>query len=175
MSLEHVLLCTRGGNCGMVEESGLQTKGGLVMATEIRAILADKGDAVHKIGPDEALTRAADRMKRLTVAALVVTEGESVIGLIGERQVMVAVAEHADRVSSLTVRDVMDRSPETCTLDEPILGVMDRMTRLRRRHVPVLDNGRLCGIVSIGDMVKFRLDQMDLETKVMRDIYRASH
>ena len=145
------------------------------MATEIRAILADKGDAVHTIGRNEALTRAAERMQRLKVAALVVTHDDDVVGLITERDVMLAVADRVDTLTSVTVHEVMDRSPETCAPDDPILRVMERMTLLRRRHVPVLDGRRLCGIVSIGDMVKYRLDQMETETRVMRDIYLAGH
>jgi CBS domain-containing protein len=145
------------------------------MATQIRAILADKGDTVHTIDRHEALTRAAERMKRLKVAALVVTHNGEVDGLITERDVMLAVSDRADTLTSLSVRDVMDRSPETCSTDDPILRVMERMTQLRRRHVPVVDGQRLCGIVSIGDMVKYRLDQMELETRVMREIYIAGH
>lgn len=145
------------------------------MATEVRAILAEKGDAVHTIGRTESVIRAADRMKRLKVAALVVASGDKVVGMITERDVMLAVADRPETLTSLSVGDVMDRSPETCSPDDPILQVMERMTRLRRRHVPVLEDGRLAGIVSVGDMVKYRLDQMELETRVMRDIYLAGH
>ena len=145
------------------------------MATTIGAILDGKGETVHTIERDADLTRAADRMRRLGVAALVVIEGDRVVGLIGEHEVLLAVADHADTLSSLQVRNVMHRSPETCTPDESIHRVMEQMTRLRQRHVPVVDGGRLCGIVSIGDMVKFRLDQMELETRVLRDVYLASH
>lgn len=145
------------------------------MATAIRAILAEKGGDVHTIGRTELVTRAAERMKRLSVAALVVSSGDDVAGLITERDVMLAVADQIDTLTSLSVSQVMDRSPETCTPDDPIVRVMERMTRLRRRHVPVVENGKLAGIVSVGDMVKYRLDQMELETRVMRDIYLSSH
>lgn len=145
------------------------------MATEISSILNDKGSVVHTIERDANVTRAADLMRKRGIAALVVTEGESVIGLIGEREIVAAVADAGDRITSLKVRDVMDKAPETCAPDDQILRVMATMTRKRRRHVPVVENGRLCGIVSIGDMIKFRLDQMDLETRVLRDAYLTKH
>lgn len=141
------------------------------MATQIQAILDDKGDAVQTIGRDADASTAASRMKSHGIAALVVTEDERVVGLVGERELVVAIAKGAGSIAGLTVRDVMQTRPETCSPHDTVQRVMETMTRKRRRHIPVVDDGRLCGIVSIGDMVKFRLSQMELEAQVLRDAY----
>lgn len=145
------------------------------MATQIQAILDDKGDAVQTIGRDADASTAASRMKSHGIAALVVTEDERVVGLVGERELVVAIAKGAGSIAGLTVRDVMQTRPETCSPHDTVQRVMEAMTRKRRRHIPVVDDGRLCGIVSIGDMVKFRLSQMELETQVLRDAYLTRH
>ncbi len=145
------------------------------MATQIQAILDDKGDAVQTIGRDADASTAASRMKSHGIAALVVTEDERVVGLVGERELVVAIAKGAGSIAGLTVRDVMQTRPETCSPHDTVQRVMETMTRKRRRHIPVVDDGRLCGIVSIGDMVKFRLSQMELETQVLRDAYLTRH
>lgn len=142
------------------------------MATQIQAILADKGHDVHTIRPDADATTAASRMKTHGIAALVVTEDQRVVGLIGERDIVLAMAADTGSIAGLTVQDVMQKRPETCSPEDTVQRVMETMTRKRRRHIPVVrDDGSLSGIVSIGDMVKFRLSQMELETQVLRDAY----
>ncbi len=141
------------------------------MTTKIRAILADKGTDVQTIDRDADAVLAASRMRTYGIAALVVTEGEQVVGLVGERSIMLAVADGRGTITGLKVSDLMEEHPETCSPDDAVQQVMETMTRRRRRHIPVVENGRLCGIVSIGDMVKFRLSQMELETRVLRDAY----
>ncbi len=141
------------------------------MTTKIRAILADKGSDVHTIGREADAILAASRMRTYGIAALVVTEDDHVLGLVGERSIMLAVAEGEGSIAGLKVHDLMEDRPETCSPDDAVQHVMQTMTRRRRRHLPVVQDGRLCGIVSIGDMVKFRLSQMELETQVLRDAY----
>lgn len=141
------------------------------MTTTIRAVLADKGDDVHTIGRDADAALAATRMRAFGIAALVVTDDEHVVGLVGERSIMLAVADGAGSIAGLKVRDLMDEHPETCSPDDAVQHVMETMTRRRQRHIPVVEDGRLCGIVSIGDMVKFRLSQMEMEARVLREAY----
>lgn len=146
------------------------------MATQIQAILAGKGDDVHTIRPDADATTAASLMKSHNIAALVVTENQRVVGLIGERDIVLEVASGAGSITGAKVQDVMQKRPETCSPDATVQRVMETMTRKRRRHIPVVrDDGSLCGIVSIGDMVKFRLSQMELEAQVLRDAYLTKH
>lgn len=142
---------------------------------QIRAILADKGDEVQTIRAGADATIATAFMKTYSIAALVVTDDERVVGLVGEREIVRAVASGDGSIAGLKVRDLMERHPETCSPDDPIGEVMATMTRKRRRHIPVVEDGRLCGIVSIGDMVKITLTEMELESRILRDAYIAKH
>ena len=142
---------------------------------QIRAILADKGDEVQTIRAGADATIATALMKTYSIAALVVTDDERVVGLVGEREIVRAVASGDGSIAGLKVRDLMERHPETCSADDAIREVMATMTRKRRRHIPVVEDGRLCGIVSIGDMVKTTLTEMELESRILRDAYIAKH
>ncbi len=139
------------------------------MATTIQAILDDKGHEVQTIARGADATTAAGLMKTHHIAALPVVEDGSVVGMVGERDLVLAVA--LGPLEGLKVDDVMQKRPETCSPRDTVHRVMETMTRKRQRHIPVVDGDRLCGIVSIGDMVKFRLGQMELETQVLRDAY----
>lgn len=138
---------------------------------KISSILAKKGDDVVTIQPVDDMTRAAQLMQLHEIAALVVTEGDRVVGLLGEREVVHAAVDGKGSITRTKVRDHMRKHPVTCTPDDSTTAVMEKMTEMRQRHMPIIENGRLCGIVSIGDMVKFRLDEMALEARVLRDAY----
>ena len=142
---------------------------------KIQAILAGKGNEVHTIRAGADATMAASLMKTHGIAALVVTEEERVIGLVGEREIVRAVAAGVGTIVGVKVRDVMQQHPDTCSPHDKITNIMEVMTNRRRRHIPVMDEGVLCGIVSIGDMVKLRLTEMELESRVLRDAYLAKH
>ena len=109
------------------------------------------------------------------IGALVVSaDDRTVKGTISERDVVRGLNKHGAAVLDLRAADVMSRNPPTCSSGDSLQHVMAEMTRTRHRHVPDLDDeGNLCGIVSIGDVVKYRLDEMELETSVLRDAYRA--
>ena len=142
---------------------------------KIRAILADKGDEVQTIRPGADATIATALMKTHSIASLVVTDDERVVGLVGERDIVRAVATGDGSIAGLKVRDLMDQHPETCSPEDAINEVMAIMTRQRRRHLPVVEDGRLRGIVSIGDMVNFTLNEMELESRILRDAYITKH
>jgi CBS domain-containing protein len=142
---------------------------------KIRAILADKGDEVQTIRPGADATIATALMKTHSIASLVVTDDERVVGLVGERDIVRAVATGNGSIAGLKVRDLMDQHPETCSPNDAINEVMAIMTRQRRRHIPVVEDGRLSGIVSIGDMVNFTLNEMELESRILRDAYITKH
>ncbi|MGI9607971.1 MAG: CBS domain-containing protein [Acidimicrobiales bacterium] len=138
---------------------------------KIRSILADKGEDVQTIRPEDEMIRAAQVMKLHEIAALVVTEGERVVGLVGEREIVHAAVDGRGSIAGSKVRDKMRKNPATCAPDDSTTAVMTKMTEKRQRQMPVVDDGRLCGIVSIGDMVKFRLTEMEVESRVLRDAY----
>jgi CBS domain-containing protein len=98
----------------------------------------------------------------------VVAPDGAVVGFIGERDIVRAINSHLEPVRHILVQDAM-RAAAFCDADDPIETVMRKMTSDRVRHLVVLDNGRILGVVSVGDMVKYRLSQLEVETAVLRD------
>ena len=143
---------------------------------EVEAILRAKGSAVHTVPSGALVVAAVEAMYRFQVGALVVTDTDDrIAGMLSERDVVTGLCRHGSDLLGRRVGDVMDRHVSTCGPRDSIDAVMEQMTRTRRRHVPVVDDGRLVGIVSIGDIVKRRVDELSLETRVLRDVYLASH
>ena len=138
----------------------------------VDAILRAKGGAVETIRPDAKVQMAVHRLRMQNVGALVVCrDGERVEGVLSERDLVRGLARHGANLLEMSVVAVMSRNIPTCGPQDSLAFVMDQMTRSRQRHLPVLEGGRLCGIVSIGDVVKHRLEEMELETHVLRDAY----
>ena len=141
---------------------------------KVESILRAKGDAVETVGPDAPVRLAVHRLASRAIGALVVSgDGRRVEGLLAEREVVRGLAAHGTALLDLTVGQVMAHPVPTCSPGDHVTAVMATMTRTRNRHVPVVDGGRLCGLVSLGDVVKNRLDEMELEARVLRDAYIA--
>jgi CBS domain-containing protein len=138
-------------------------------------ILAQKGTDVATIAPRASIKRAADWLRAKNVGALVVTRDDAVLGIISERDIVHAFSQYGEPVASMPVKDIMTHGLITVALEDDLNRVMRLMTQHRVRHLPVLRNSKLAGIVSIGDVVKRRLDDLELETKVLRDVYTANH
>jgi CBS domain-containing protein len=105
----------------------------------------------------------------------VVTSDATVIGIISERDIVRAFSQYGEPVASMKVKDIMTHGLITASVGDDLIHLMRSMTRHRVRHMPVLCNGKLAGIISIGDVVKHRLDDLELEANVLRDVYMASH
>jgi CBS domain-containing protein len=145
---------------------------------QVRDILAAKGRRVITIRPDATIATAVHRLALERVGALVVSEDDlTIAGILSERDVVRGLAEDGADIMATgrRVAQLMTRNVSTCTPDDKVKAVMAEMTRRRFRHVPVLEEGRLAGLVSIGDVVKSRLEEMELETLVLRDAYIAAH
>jgi CBS domain-containing protein len=140
----------------------------------VQSILTRKGAEVATIGPDASIKTAADRMRTRNIGALVVMGGNEVLGLISEREIVHALSRHSETVLSQSVKEVMRFGAITVSPDESIDRVMKLMTRYRVRHMPVLRDGKLVGIISIGDVVRHRMDDLELETNILRDAYIAA-
>ena len=140
---------------------------------KVETILAAKGERVETIRPDRLITVAAARLRDARIGALVVsTDGQEVKGIISERDIVRGIAERGAAALELTVRNLMTPKVITCTPDDSVTHLMQLMTSRRIRHLPVVSaDGELCGIVSIGDVVKNRLEELELETTVLRDAY----
>ena len=135
----------------------------------ITTILQRKGADVATIGPDDALTAAVALLSRERIGALVVVDGERIAGILSERDVVRRLAEDGAGALACQVRDVMTPDVTTCAPDAAINDVMATMTNYRVRHVPVVDGGRLTGIVSIGDVVKHRIVELETETESLQE------
>jgi len=135
----------------------------------VAAILAQKGRDVATTTAAKSLADAIDLLAKRRIGALVVVEGgDRIVGILSERDIVRAVAASGGDALAQPVSSVMTRSVMTCSDGETIDSVMSRMTRGRFRHLPVAEGGRLTGIVSIGDVVKARIEQVEREAEDMR-------
>jgi CBS domain-containing protein len=137
----------------------------------IMTILGVKGRAVHTIAPDVTIAEATQRMRRERVGALVVADsGPRIAGIVSDRGILWALVDRGVEIMSEPVSTVMTREVITCSAEDEVSAIMAVMTERRIRHIPVVDaDGRLGGIVSIGDVVKHRLDEIEHEAEAMRD------
>lgn len=143
---------------------------------KVESILKSKGSKVMTTRPAAKIATVVTKMRLEKVGALVVSDdGVRVLGLISERDIVHGLAEHGAELLDLSVAELMTRGGPTCAPADSVRKVMADMTQRRVRHLPVLENGRLGGIVSIGDVVKNRLEEVELEANVLRDAYLASH
>jgi CBS domain-containing protein len=140
----------------------------------IQSILDHKGSKVVTIKPDTKVGTAAHRLRLEHIGAIIITSDGHIEGILSERDIVEGLTEHGAAVIDLPVSALMSRNVRTCRPDAEIRDVMQLMTLHRIRHVPVAENGVLRGIVSIGDVVKSRLEDMELETIVLRD-YAVAH
>ena len=135
----------------------------------VETILSNKGRNVATIRPSETVGTAIAALVSQNIGALVVSEdGETVDGIISERDLIHALARHGTDLRSLTVTEVMTQPVVMCDPADSIAELMAQMTNRRIRHLPVLRDGQLCGIISIGDLVKHRLDEIEYEAKSLR-------
>ena len=141
----------------------------------VESILERKGTEVATIAPEASIKRAADWLRAKNAGALVVTSNDAILGIISERDIVRAFAQYGEPVASMQVKEIMTHGLITASLGDGLTHLMHLMTRHRVRHMPVLHNGKLVGIISIGDVVKHRLDDLELEANVLRDVYIACH
>ena len=135
----------------------------------VETILRTKGRAVATIRPDATVGAAVDELISRNIGALVISaDGKSVDGIISERDVVHALATRGADLLLLKVSEVMTRPVVTCDPADSVEQLMAEMTNRRIRHFPVVQDGRLCGIVSIGDVVKNRLDEVEFEARSLR-------
>ena len=141
----------------------------------IQAILYQKGEYVETIAPDASVRDAAASLRDENIAALVVTKGDAVLGMVSEREIVQALSVHGERAAAMKVADVLVPDFATVAPEDSLKRAMTLMTRHRSRHLPVLRDEKLVGIVSIGDVVKHRLEDLELGTNVLHDAQGAAH
>ena len=140
----------------------------------VKTILRHKGTAVSTIETEASISRAAHWLCLKKIGALVVTKGKVVLGLISEREIVHAFSRNGEAAALMRVKEVMNSHVITVSPEDSISRVMKLMTQHRVRHMPVLRDGELAGIISIGDVVKSRLDDLELESNALRDAYIAA-
>ena len=139
---------------------------------KVTEILHRKGADVITIWPGASLQSAVERMASRNIGALVVVDDAGkIVGMVSERDVVLAMAASAEKAPVQSVTDVMSRRLLTCSPDDSLAELMAVMTEHRVRHLPVVDTGQLLGLVSIGDLVKARLGELEFESHVLRDAY----
>jgi CBS domain-containing protein len=136
----------------------------------VSIILAAKGREVVTIEPGATLKSAVALLAQRRIGAILVLGADNrIVGILSERDIVRAMAEGGAAAFDQPVSQSMTRKVSTCTETETIASLMERMTEGKFRHLPVVDQGRLVGIVSIGDVVKHRLQEMERDSAAMRD------
>jgi CBS domain-containing protein len=138
---------------------------------QISDILGHKGSEVISILPSETLAAAAKKLTQHRIGALVVRDRLGrIVGMISERDVVIALAQRSTDALTTTVNEAMTPDVITCRPTDAVRDIMALITVKRIRHIPVCDGDRLMGIVSIGDVLKSRLDEKELELNMLRDL-----
>ena len=136
----------------------------------VKEILSVKGRDVVTLEPNASLATAAKVLAEHRIGAVVVTgAAERIVGILSERDIVQVLATRGIPALDMQVSEVMTRKVATCSPHDTISSIMERMTAGKFRHVPVVEQGRLTGIVSIGDVVKHRLHAMERDSAAMRD------
>lgn len=144
---------------------------------KVSEILEKKGTRVVTVRPQVTMAEVVATLAGKGIGAAVVSrDGVQVLGLIAERTVIRGLRAHGAALLAMPAAEAMEEHPAVCAPDDTVKQVMRHMTLRRDRHLPVVDrDGRLAGIISIGDVVKSRLDDLELETSVLRDVALAGH
>jgi CBS domain-containing protein len=141
----------------------------------VKAILATKGGDTVSIEPTADLAAATQLLSAHRIGAVVILgAGGRLGGILSERDIVRAISEHGAAALKLPVSQVMTRNVATCGEDDSIASIMERMTAGKFRHMPVLAKGELIGLVSIGDVVKQRVAEIEQESEALRDYIRTA-
>lgn len=140
------------------------------MALTIGQILKTKPHGVSTARPDDSVQEIATRLAQRRIGAIVIVgEGGRVAGIISERDIIRLIAEHGVRALSMRASEGMTRDVVTCSRSSTLDEIMTTMTVGRFRHLPVIEDGALVGIISIGDVVKHHIAEVEMEAMAMRD------
>lgn len=135
----------------------------------VAAILREKGSAVASVGPGASVDEVVAELTTRRIGAVLVIDGDSVVGVVSERDVVRGLAGHQGDVLTLQARDIMTSPVITISPADTVAGAMELMTGRRIRHLPVVESGRLVGLVSIGDLVKARIEEAEREALALKD------
>jgi CBS domain-containing protein len=138
---------------------------------QVDNILKSKRPTVLWVSPVLSVGELAERLRSADVGVMIVSnDGEVLKGLVSERDVAHGLAVHGAALLSLKVSDLMTRSVITCAPGDNVVEIARIMTMRRIRHIPVVDGGKVVGVISIGDILKSRISEIELEANVLRDL-----
>ena len=140
----------------------------------IARLIAGREQHIIHCSPQETVRDAAERLADNRIGAMPVLEGGRVIGIFSERDLLYCIAEHGDGALDLLIGEVMTAPPITAEPSSTVRDALEVMTLRRIRHLPVLDGDRLVSFVSIGDLVKHRLELVEYEAQAMREYIRTA-
>jgi CBS domain-containing protein len=141
----------------------------------VNTILSSKGSNVVTIEPTATLADACQLLTKHRIGAVLVTgAGSQIAGIVSERDIVRAMAAHGAAALDLPLAEIMTRKVVTCSRGDTIAGLMVQMTEGKFRHLPVVEDGKVLGIISIGDVVKTRLQEMEHEHSAMREYIQTA-
>ena len=140
----------------------------------IARLIAGRDQQIVHCGPQETVRDAARRLAEHRIGAMPVVDHGEVIGIFSERDLLYCIAKHGERALDLLISAVMTAPPITADPESTVRDALEVMTLRRIRHLPVLDGGALIGFISIGDLVKHRLELVETEAQAMRDYIRTA-
>ncbi|WP_422040450.1 CBS domain-containing protein [Roseibium sp.] len=140
-------------------------------AASVRKILASKGQEVFALRPQNTLLEAAEMLRDKRIGALIVKDAAGELqGILSERDIVRRLAETPGETLKQTVGDIMTRNVEVCGPDDPLISLLRKMTEGRFRHMPVVENGAVVGMVTIGDVVNYRLTELEYESLQLKQL-----
>jgi CBS domain-containing protein len=141
----------------------------------VKAILAAKGGEIVCIEPTADLAAATQLLSANRIGAVLIKgAGGHIAGILSERDIVRALSQHGAAALALPIGQVMTREVTTCGEDDNIATIMERMTAGKFRHMPVVSKGHLVGLISIGDVVKQRVEEIESESNALRDYIRTA-
>ncbi|MEX1011391.1 MAG: CBS domain-containing protein [Balneolaceae bacterium] len=141
----------------------------------VRSILEKKGREVHSVEPDLSVFEAISKMSKLDIGALVVIKDQALLGIISERDYRNKVILKGRTSKKTTVQEIMTSEVYVVSPDETVERCMTIMTQKKFRHLPVVENDRVTGVISIGDLVKTVIDKQKIEIKELRRYIAGSY
>jgi len=141
----------------------------------VQAILYEKGENVATILPSASVRDAAARLNEQNVAALAVTKGDAILGILSEREIALAFSRHGERLATMKVSDVLRANVATVAPQDSLTRAMRLMMRNRAQHLLVMRDAKLAGVVSLGDVTKHRLEELQLNQGTFREAHSEAH
>lgn len=140
----------------------------------VRSILNTKGHQIMSVGPEAKLSAAVKLLGEKKIGAVLVMDQRRLEGILSERDIVRVLGERGASVLEEPVSQVMTRKVVTCKETDTVAELMEMMTTGKFRHLPVVDNGRVVGLISIGDIVKRRVQEYESEQEALRDYIKTA-